>query len=61
MNHRPSILKRPLKPMPISANTENLDKEYTEEQVQPNINSADMVSTLVDISVAAGAVLDFQE
>lgn len=34
MNHRPSILHRPLKKTPISANTENLAREYAEEQVR---------------------------
>ena len=34
VNHRPSILKRPLRPNGNMANEENFEKEYQKEQVQ---------------------------
>ena len=34
VNHRPSILKRPLRPNGNMANEENMEKEYQKEQVQ---------------------------
>ena len=33
MSHRPSILKRPLRPNGNLANVENMDKEHEKEQV----------------------------
>ena len=34
VNHRPSILKRPLRPNGNMANEENMEKEYQKEQVR---------------------------